>query len=52
MLRTVVFELVQQFYHTTAVFFNLFATGEPSANVCVAHGTVCNDPNIYIATTA
>jgi len=24
------------------VFFNLFAAVEPSANVCVAHGTLCN----------
>jgi len=34
------------------VFFNLFPTAEPSANVCVAHGTLCNDPSIHIATTA
>jgi len=33
-----------------AVFFNLFAAGEPSANVCVAYGTLCNDPSVYIAT--
>jgi len=31
----------------TAVFFNLFAAGEPPANVCVAHGTLCNDPCVY-----
>ena len=30
-----------------AVFFNLFAAAEPSANVCVAHGTLCNDPSVY-----
>ena len=36
----------------TAVFFNLFAAAEPSANVCVARGTLCNDPSVYIATTA
>jgi len=33
------------------VFFNLFAAEEPPANVCVAHGTLCNDPSVYIATT-
>jgi len=26
----------------TPVFFNLYAAAEPSANVCVAHGTLCN----------
>jgi len=36
----------------TAVFFNLFAATEPSANVCVARGTLCNDPSVYIAITA
>jgi len=37
------------------VFFILilFAAAKPSTNVCVAHGTLCNDPCIYIiATTA
>jgi len=34
------------------VFFKLFAATEPSANVCVAHGTLCNDLNVYISTTA
>jgi len=34
------------------VFFNHFAAAELSVNVCVARGTVCNDPNIYNATTA
>jgi len=29
------------------VFFNLFAAAEPTANVCVAHGTRCNDPSVY-----
>jgi len=29
------------------VLFNLFAAAEPSANVCVAHGTQCNDPSVY-----
>ena len=29
------------------MFFNLFAAREPSANVCVAHGTLCNDPSVY-----
>ena len=33
------------------VFFNLFAAAEPSANVCVSHGTLCNDSSVYIATT-
>jgi len=33
------------------VLLNLFAAAEPSANTCVAHGTLCNDPNVYIATT-
>jgi len=23
---------------------------EPFANICIAHGTLCNDPNVYIAT--
>jgi len=36
----------------TAVFFNLFAAAEPSANVCVARGKLGNDPSVYIATTA
>ena len=31
-----------------AVFFNLFAAAEPSANVCVAHGTICNDSSVYL----
>jgi len=31
------------------VFFNLFAAMEPSANVCVAHGTLCSDPTFYSA---
>ena len=31
-----------------AVFFNIFAAAEPSANVCVAPGTRCNDPNVYL----
>jgi len=30
-----------------AVFFNLFPAVEPSANVCVAHGTLCIDPSVY-----
>ena len=34
------------------VYFNYFAAAEPSANVYVAHGTLCNDPSVYIATTA
>jgi len=29
------------------VFFNDFAAAEPSANVCVAHGTPCSDPSVY-----
>jgi len=29
------------------VFFNLFAAAEPSASVCVAHGTLCNNPSVY-----
>jgi len=41
---------VQQ--NPNAVFFNYFAAAEPSANVCVAHGTLCNDPSVYIATAA
>ena len=36
----------------TAVFFNLFAAAEPSTNACVARETLCNDPSVYIATTA
>ena len=35
-----------------SVFFHLFAAAKPSANVCVAHGTLCNDPSVYAATTA
>ena len=31
------------------VFFNLFAAAAPSANLCVAHGTWCNDPSVYPA---
>jgi len=34
-----------------SVFFNLFAAAKPSVNVCVAHGTLCNYPSVYIATT-
>ena len=30
-----------------SMFFNLFAAAEPSANVCVARGTLCNDPSVY-----
>ena len=41
---------VQQY--PNAVFSNLFAAAEPSVNVCVARGTLCNDPSVYIATTA
>jgi len=37
---------------STSVFFNLSAAEEPSANVWVAHGTLCNDPSVYIARTA
>jgi len=36
---------------STPVFFNLFAAIEPSAKICIAHGTLCNDPGVYIATT-
>ena len=32
---------------STAMFINLFAAVEPSANVCVAQGTLCNDPSVY-----
>jgi len=41
---------VQQY--PNAVFFNHFAAAEPSVYICVAHGTLCNDPSVYIATTA
>jgi len=34
-------------YYLSQWFFNLFAAREPSANVCVAHGTLCNDPSVY-----
>jgi len=34
------------------VFFNIFAAAEPSANVCVAHGTLRNGPSVYIVATA
>ena len=30
------------------VFFNLFAAAEPSADVCVAHVTLCNDPSVCL----
>jgi len=30
-----------------SVFFHLFATPEPSANVYVAHGTLHNDSSVY-----
>jgi len=36
----------------TAVLFNLFVAAEPSANVSIAHGTLCIDPSVFIATTA
>jgi len=29
------------------VFFNLLAAAEPSANVCIVHGTLCNDTSVY-----
>jgi len=32
---------------STPAFFNLFVVAEPSANACVAHGTLCNDPSVY-----
>jgi len=34
------------------VLFNFFAAVEASADVCIAHGTLCNDPSVCIATTA
>jgi len=33
-------------WHSMALFFNISAAVEPSANVCVAHGTLCNGPNV------
>ena len=36
----------------SSVFFNRFAAAEPSANVCVAHETLRNNPSVCIATTA
>jgi len=33
--------------YSAAVLFNLFAAAEPSGNTCVAHGTLCNDSNIF-----
>jgi len=36
----------------SSVFFNVIAAAETSANICVAHETLCNDPSVYIATTA
>jgi len=41
---------IQQY--PNAVFFSHFAVAEPSVNVCVAHGTKCNAPSVYLATTA
>jgi len=32
------------------VFFNPFTAAEPSANVCVAHGCLCNGPSVCIGT--
>jgi len=32
---------------SATVFFNLFSAAEPFANVCVAHGTLRNDPSVY-----
>jgi len=32
-------------YTVRQLFFNLSAAAEPSANVCIAHGTLCNDPS-------
>ena len=32
--------------------FSAFATAEPLENACVVHGTLCNDPSVYIAVTA
>jgi len=39
--------LNQALVNHTPVFFNLFAAEEPSANVRVTHGTLCNDPRVY-----
>jgi len=36
----------------SSVFFNHFVAAEPSTTVCVAHETLCNDPSVYITTTA
>jgi len=36
----------------SSVFFNHVVAAEPSITVCVAHETLCNDPSVYIATTA
>jgi len=36
-------------YWPMAVFYNLFAAAEPSANVSVAHGTLCNNPGVYLS---
>jgi len=33
---------------STPVNFNHFAAAEASANVCVVHGTLYNDPSVYI----
>jgi len=37
---------------STAEFFNLYAAaaGEPSTNVYVAHGSLCNGTIVYFAT--
>jgi len=31
------------------MFSNLFAAAEPTAYICVAHGTPCNDPSYTTA---
>jgi len=36
----------------SAVVFNHFAAAKRSVNVCVAHGTLCNDTSVCIATSA
>jgi len=41
--------LVETLIDCRAVFLNLFAVAEPSANVCVAHETLRNDPSVYPA---
>jgi len=40
---------LQDFPNPQSSVFQHFCAAEPSATVCFAHGTLCNDPSIYPA---